>query len=68
MKAIEKMKQKQKKEIEQMIDYEVKMNQIRAKNEANIKQQQNKEARMKAEVERKRHEQLMKKENDNMLR
>lgn len=39
MKAIEKMKQKQKKEIEQMIDYEVKMNQIRAKNEANIKQQ-----------------------------
>lgn len=39
MKAIEKMKLKQKKEIEQMIDYEVKMNQIRARNEANIKAQ-----------------------------
>jgi len=39
MKAIEKMKFKQKKEIEQMIDYEMKMNEIRARNEHNIKLQ-----------------------------
>ena len=33
MKAIRKIKEKQKKEIEQLVDYEVKMNQIKSKNE-----------------------------------
>ena len=56
MKAIRKIKEKQRKEIEQMIDYELKMNQIKAKNEANMKLQAEKEARHKAEVERKRRE------------
>lgn len=37
MKAIRKIKEKQKKEIEQLVDYEVKMNQIKAKNENNLK-------------------------------
>jgi hypothetical protein len=40
MKAIQKIKEKQKKEIEQMIEMEVKMNQIKSKNELNIKMQQ----------------------------
>ena len=56
MKAIRKIKEKQRKEIEQMIDYELKMNQIKAKNEANMKLQAEKEARHKAEVDRKRRE------------
>jgi hypothetical protein len=39
-----------------MIDYELKLNQIKAKNENNIRLQQEKEARQKAEVDRKRKE------------
>ena len=39
-----------------MIDYELKMNQIRAKNEANMKLQAEKEARHQNEVDRKRRE------------
>ena len=54
MKAIRKIKEKQKKEIEQLVDFEVKMNQIKAKNEENMKKQSEKEARHQAEVERKR--------------
>lgn len=45
-----------------MVDYEVKLNQIRAKNELNMKLQAEKEARMKAEIERKRAEQELKKQ------
>ena len=45
MKAIRKIKEKQKKEIEQLVDYEVKMNQIKSKNEENMKKQAEKEAR-----------------------
>ena len=56
MRAIRKIKEKQRKEIEQMIDYELKMNQIKAKNEANMKLQQEKEARHEAELERRRKE------------
>lgn len=56
MKAIRKIKEKQKKEIEQMIDYELKLNQIKAKNENNIRLQQEKELRQTAEVARKRKE------------
>lgn len=33
MKAIRKIKEKQKKEVEQLIEYELKMNQIKEKNE-----------------------------------
>jgi len=33
LKAIEKIKEKQKKEIEQMIDYEMKLSEIKAKHE-----------------------------------
>mgnify|MGYP007134745230 CR=1 FL=1 len=33
MKAIRKIKEKQRKEVEQLIDYELKMNQIKEKNE-----------------------------------
>lgn len=68
MKAIRKIKEKQRKEIEQMIDYELKMNQIKARNEANMKIQAEKEARHKAEVERKHHEQALKKEADEAIR
>ena len=39
-----------------MIDYELKMNQIKAKNEANMKLQAEKEARHEAELERRRKE------------
>lgn len=56
MKIIQKMKEKQKKEVEQMIDYEVKLNQIKARNELNIKIQEEKEARLKKEIDRKRQE------------
>ena len=54
MKAIRKIKEKQKKEIEQLVDYEVKMNQIKAKNEENMKKQADKEARRNAEIDAKR--------------
>lgn len=37
-----------------MIDHEVKLNQIRAKNEENIRKQQEKDAKLRAEIERKR--------------
>lgn len=37
LKAIRKIKEKQKKEIEQMIDYEMKMAEIKKKNELNMK-------------------------------
>ena len=43
MQAIRRIKEKQKKEILQMIDHEVKLNQIRAKNEENIQKQKEKE-------------------------
>ena len=56
MKAIQKIKEKQRKEIELMVDYEVKMNEIRARNETNMKMQADKDARLKAEVERRRME------------
>ena len=39
LKAIRKIKEKQKKEIEQMIDYEMKMAEIKKKNELNMKMQ-----------------------------
>jgi hypothetical protein len=39
-----------------MIDYELKLNQIKAKNENNIRLQQEKEARQQMEVARKRKE------------
>lgn len=39
-----------------MIDYELKLNQIKAKNENNIRLQQEKELRQTAEVARKRKE------------
>ena len=68
MKAIQKIREKQKKEIEQMVDYEVKMNQIRARNETNMKLQADKDARLKAEVERRRMEQQRKKEQDALYR
>ena len=56
MKAIRKIKEKQRKEIEQMIDYELKMNQIKAKNEENMKKQAEKEERHNVELARKRNE------------
>ena len=36
MKAIEKIKEKQRKEVEQMIEYEMKMEEIKQKNAANL--------------------------------
>jgi len=62
MKAIRKIKEKQRKEIEQMIEYEIKMNQIKERNEANMKIQADKEARHRAEVEAKRKQQELKKQ------
>ena len=61
MKAIRKIKEKQKKEIEQLVDYEVKMNLIKSKNEENMKKQADKEARHAAELEEKRNQQELKK-------
>lgn len=37
-----------------MVDHEMKLNQIRAKNEENILKQKDKEARMREEIDRKR--------------
>lgn len=45
MKAIRRMKEQQQREIEAMLDYEVKMQQIRDKNDATLRAQQQKEAR-----------------------
>lgn len=56
MRAIRKIKEKQKKEIEQMIDFELKMNQIKAKNEANMQLQAEKEARHHLEIDKRRKE------------
>ena len=64
MRAIRRIKEKQKKEVEQMIDYEMKMNQIREKNEHNLQLQREKEQRMKAELMRKRALQEQKKAED----
>ena len=50
MKAIRKIKDKQRKEIEQLVDFEVKMKQIKDKNEINLKKQAEKEARHLSEV------------------
>jgi hypothetical protein len=55
MKAIRKIKEKQKKEIEQMVDFEVKMKQIKDKNKDNLKKQAEKEARHQSEVAEQRH-------------
>jgi hypothetical protein len=55
MKAIRKIKEKQKKEIEQMVDFEVKMKQIKDKNEDNLKKQAEKEARRETELVEQRH-------------
>ena len=68
MKAIRKIKEKQKKEIEQMVDFEVKMNQIKAKNENNLKIQADKEARHLAQVEENRRIQELRKAQDDMAR
>ena len=68
IKTIQKIKDKQRKEIEQMVDYEVKMNQIRAKNANNMKIQADKDTKLKAEVERKRMEYQKKKEQDQLYR
>ena len=45
MKAIRRMKEQQQREIEAMLDYEVKRQQIRDKNDAILRVQQKKEAR-----------------------
>ena len=45
MKAIRRMKEQQTREIEAMLDYEVKMQQIRDKNDASLRAQKQKEAR-----------------------
>ena len=45
MKAMQKIKEKQKREVNQMIDLEMKMNLIKAKNEQNLIKQQEKEIR-----------------------
>lgn len=45
MRALERIKEKQKKEIGQMIDLEMKMNQIKQKNEANLLKQLEKQKR-----------------------
>lgn len=55
MRAIRKIKEKQRKEIEQLIDYEVKISQIKQRNEANLIKQQQKEAKLRQEVEKKRN-------------
>jgi len=68
MKAIRKIKEKQRKEIEQMVEYEIKMNQIKEKNEANMRLQADKEARHRAEIESKRKQQEFKKQQDEILR
>ena len=68
MKAIRKIKEKQKKEIEQIVDFEVKMNQIKAKNENNLKIQADKEARHLAQVEENRRIQELRKAQDDMAR
>jgi hypothetical protein len=44
-----------------MVDHEMKLNQIRAKNEENIQKQKDKEARMREEIDRKRKLQEAKK-------
>ena len=56
MKAVRKIKEKQKKEIEQIIDLELKMNQIKAKNEVNMQLQAEKEGRHHLEIDRRRKE------------
>ena len=45
MKAIRKIKEKQRKEIEQMIDLEMKTAEMKEKNEANMRKQAEREAR-----------------------
>ena len=62
MKAIRRMKQKQQREIEAIVDYEVKMQQIREKNEANIRAQKEREARHLQELYLRRQEQEQKKQ------
>ena len=53
MKAIAKIKEKQKKEIEQMIDYEMKLTQIKKKHEEKAMLMKAKELRQAAEIRRK---------------
>lgn len=48
MKAIRKIKEKQRKEIEQMIDFEMKQAEIKERNRANMQKQSEREARHRA--------------------
>jgi len=56
-KELEKIKFRQKKDIEQMMDYELKMEQIRQRNEEKLKFQQEKEERRRQENSKKQAEQ-----------
>ena len=61
MKAIRKIKEKQRKEVEQLIDYQINLNQIKERNEKMQQLQAEKEARHAAEVAEKRRQQELKK-------
>ena len=54
MRAIERFKAKQKKEIESIVSYEMRMNQIRKENQRREQLAKEKEARQQKEIERKR--------------
>ena len=49
-KELEKIKFRQKKDIEQMMEYELKMEQIRQRNEEKIKQQMDKEEKRRQQI------------------
>ena len=68
LRAIEKIKEKQKKEVEQMIDYEMKLTEIKARHEEKARLAGEKEQRRQLEVKRKQKEQEEKKERDDAIR
>lgn len=56
MKAIRRLKDKQKREVQAMVDYEVKMSAIREKNEMQMKSQQDQDYQHQKELAYKRQE------------
>ena len=63
-KELEKIKFRQKKDIEQMMDYELKMEQIRERNEEKLKLTMEKEARRREEVGRQQKQQEERKKQE----
>ena len=51
-KELEKIKFRQKKDIEQMMEYEMKMEEIRKRNEDKVRQQMDKEEKRKKEIQK----------------